>query len=368
MRFTRLMLAAAIAAYSLAPAPARGADSTRSAPAPDTPAAPRDSAAAAPRDTTRAAPPPGAAALPPDTSALRLREIQVIGGGDLDLLAEPSGVLVDAFGRTWVSDASHHLIRRWDARGALLDETGTLGSEPGRFRRPASLARLGSLGVAVLDAENLRVSTYDHHLRLLGVLVDLRLPALESRVGRVLPVALASDRGGALYLADADRDRILAFDFAGTFLRELGGFTARAGGFSGLQDIACGPHGRLVTVERPRGGGRREKVDESIVGRARIQWLDTGGLVVGAIWTPRWRAGSGETRLSLAVDESGLVAVAGERSGQLFVLAADGRLLASLTDLGAPRALSFAPDGTLLVAEAGAHRVRRFALERPKVD
>lgn len=307
------------------------------------------------RDTSSAR-----AGAPSDSSGWRL--LQVFSGTSAQPLLEPSGVLGDAFGRVWVSDAAQSRLRRWDARGQALDEAGTLGSEPNRFRRPGPLARLGSLGVAVLDVENQRVVSYDHHLRLLGVLVDLAAPALESRVGRVRPVALAADRGGAVYVADADRDRVLVFDFAGTFLREVGGFTARAGGFAGLSDIACGPRGTLVTVERARARGRREAPADSLVGRSRVQWLDASGRVTNARWLPAWPAGNSETRVSVAVDDSNRVAVAGERSGELLLLAPEGTVLTRLTGLAGPRALGFATDGTLLVAEAGAGRVRRFAV------
>src|SRR5262249_61380869 len=124
-----------------------------------------------------------------------------------------------------------HKLRRWDSSGQPLDEAGALGSDPGQFRHPGALARVGSLGVAVLDVENRRVSAYDHHLRLLGAAVDLSAADLESQLGRVTPVSLASDRGGAFYVADTERDRILVFDYAGVFQRELGG--VRGGGRRG---------------------------------------------------------------------------------------------------------------------------------------
>ena len=41
----------------------------------------------------------------------------------------------------------------------------------------------------------------------------------------------------------------------------------------------------------------------------------------------------------------------------------NGRLLGARGDLASPRAVTFAPDGSLLVAEGTAGRVRRFALE-----
>jgi sugar lactone lactonase YvrE len=68
-------------------------------------------------------------------------------------------------------------------------------------------------------------------------------------------------------------------------------------------------------------------------------------------------------RLPVAVDDSMRVAVADERAGALWVFDASGRRWAERFDLTSPCALAFAPDGTLLVAEAGAGRVRRFALE-----
>jgi len=307
---------------------------------------------------------PAIVPVAPAPAVYRLRETQRLESTSAADLVEPAGVLADAFGRVWVSDASLNVVRRWEASGEALDETGTLGSEPGRFRRPGTLARLGSLGVAVLDTENQRVVSYDHQLRLLGVLVDLHAPALEAKLGRVRPLGIASDRGGAMLVVDADRDRILVFDFAGTYQREIGGFGGRAGGFAGLMAVACDPRGNLVAVERPRAKPRKGVAADSVVGRARVQRLEPGGRVLGAHWTPVWNAGGSESSMAVAVDDSGRVAIAGERSGQLFVFAPDGRLLVQLADLAAPRALGFAQDGTLLVAEPAAARVRRFALER----
>lgn len=279
-------------------------------------------------------------------------------------LTEPSGLAIDAFGRLWVSDAAWHRVVRLSDDGGALDETGALGSAPGQFRRPGGLAVAGALGVAVLDLENRRVSLYDHHLRLLGAACDLAAPALEERLGRVTPVAVAADRGGALHVADGDRDRILVFDFAGTFVREWGGFGSRAGGFSGLMGIAGDGRGGLVTIERPRARSRRTDAD-STVGRARVQWLETGGRVVRTAWTPVWAAGPAEQSFAVAVGSSGRVAIVGERSGQLCVLGADGEALAGLSGLSAPRAVVFGADGTLLVAEAGAARIVRFTLLAP---
>ena len=317
-------------------------------------------------DATAAPVEPSASATP--SQPWRLVRTTFVNRAPDTPVAEPSGVLVDTFGRVWMSDAALHGLQRFETSGAALDQTGALGSEPGQFRRPGALARVGALGVAVLDVENRRVTVYDHHLRLLGAAIDLAAPALEARVGRVSPVGLTADRGGALYVADAERDRILVFDYAGTFQRELGGFGARAGGFSGLLAVAAGAHGGLVTVERPRGRSKRAVAPDTTVGRSRVQWLDAGGRVVASVWLPAWSAGAGETGLALAVDDSGVVAVVAERSGELVVLSSDGAVVARDKGLAAPRAVAFGAAGELLVAAAGEARLLRFTLAPPAAE
>jgi len=301
-----------------------------------------DSTAAGAAGATVSARPDSAGA---DTLALRLLPVQTLGnaGGERAIVAEPSGIAVDAFGRVYVTDASQHRLVRFDARGTSLGESGALGSGPGDLRRPAAVAAVGSLGIAVLDRENLRVVLYDLFGRLVGVLTDFA--ALEDELGRVDPVALAADRGGALYVADADRDRVLVLDFSGRYVRSLGGFGVGAGSFRGLAGIATGPRGELVTAERTG---------------ARVQRLDAAGSPLSA-WPLPVRPGRG--RLAVAVDDSTRIAVADEVSGRLWLFDLGGRLLGARADLASPRAVIFAPDGSLLVAEGTAGRVRRFALD-----
>jgi DNA-binding beta-propeller fold protein YncE len=285
--------------------------------------------------------------------ALRFELRDTLAGGGRDRLVEPAGVTTDAFGRVYVTDAALNRLSRWDAEGRWLDEAGTLGSEANQFRRPGAAARLGSLGVAVLDVENRRVVTWDLEMQLLGVLTDLNDGLLAASIGPVSPVSLAADRGGAVYLADADGDRVLTFDFAGRYLRELGGHGQGEGRFAGLAAVAASPRGLLVAVDRPAAAASAG---------ARVQWFDSSGRPVGESRTVlaggkrRGRPG----RLAVAVDDSARVAVADEATGTLELLGRSRELLARLDGLARPVALAFAPDGSLLVAEAGAARVRRF--------
>jgi len=271
----------------------------------------------------------------------------VAGGTDAPVrIAEPSGLTVDAFGALYVTDAALHRLQRFDARGAWLGESGSLGSDPGQLRRPGGVVLHGTLSVAVLDLENRRVETFDLFGQRLGTLIDLMGTEFPSEMGRVDPVAIASDRGGALYIADGDGERVLAFEFSGLFVRALGGIGAQPGSFRGLRGLATAPRGDLVTAERVN---------------ARAQRLDPGGRVL-ASWPLEVRPGRGA--LPVAVDDSARVAVADEGTGRLWVFDPRGGLLATFEGMEGPRALAFAGDGSLLVGEARAGRVIRLRLER----
>ena len=76
-------------------------------------------------------------------------------------------------------------------------------------------------------------------------------------------------------------------------------------------------------------------------------------------------AAPGRGALPVAVDDGGRVAVADELTGGLWLFDPAGRLLARAGGCAAPRALAFAPDGTLLVAEARAGRVSRWSVSAP---
>jgi hypothetical protein len=334
-----ILLVVSSAVPPVAGAPAAPATTGVAAPGGESGAA---AAAAEAADTSWWAPRDSSSSSLPGT--LRALATVVTRGDGRGQALEPAGVAVDAFGRLVVADAALHRLQRFEADGRWLGESGSLGSDPGQLRRPGSVVMLGGLTVAVLDRENRRVEGYDLFGRRLGTIIDLLSSTLSGQLGRVDPAALAADRSQTLYLADVDADRVLVFDNSGGFLRTLGGFGARPGSFRGLAGLTTGRRGEVVTAER---------------GNARVQRLDAAGRVV-AWWAIPVTRGPGA--LAVAVDDSGHVAVADEATGRLWLFTADGRPWAALGGLEQPRALAFAPDGTLLVAEAGRGEVRRWAL------
>lgn len=276
-------------------------------------------------------------------------------------LRRPAGVSVDAFGRVTVADEERHSLERFGADGRWLDGAGALGSATTQFRRPGTVTALGALGIAVFDRDNRRVVAYDQQLRLIGIVADFASDEALARFGRVDPVALTADAGGSVTVADSDRDRLLVFDFAGAFVREIGGFGGRAGAFHGIVAVASAPLGGMVTLERgarPR-RARRAAADSSAT-PARLQLLDAGGRVLRSV--PLGWDGADGPGTALAVDRLGRMAVVNGDTGELRLLSPEGLLLATLAGLRSASALAFGPDGALWVAETGAGRVRSFTI------
>jgi DNA-binding beta-propeller fold protein YncE len=282
--------------------------------------------------------------------ALALEPFIPAAGGVQDLLIEPSGFAADGFGRWFVSDRARHRLARFDTAGSVLGTSGGLGSERGELRQPGSVALLGTLSVAVLDLENRRIAQYDLFDRFRGILVDLRAPAVEEAFGRVEPVAMACDRGGGIYVADAEGDRILVFDFSGRPSREIGGFGPQPGLFRGLSGVAITRNGILVTVER--------------VNR-RVQLLAADGAPLGGFDLPAVGQGGD---LAVAVDDSLRIAVCDEGAGALWLFGRGGRCLGAATGLDRPRAVAFDPRGRVVVAESGSGILRREVPREPKPE
>jgi DNA-binding beta-propeller fold protein YncE len=290
---------------------------------------------------------PATESKPAVRDSLRIVRVLIGPANESSRITRPSGIAIDAFGRMWITDEAEHRVQRFEADGRFEGEAGALGSDPGQLRRPASIALHGSASLAVLDRENRRVVVYDLFARRLGDLVDFGALEQSDPIGRIEPLALATDRGGALYVADVERDRIVRFDVSGAPTGSLGGFGARPGAFRGLAGIAVGPHGEVVAAERVN---------------ARVQVLDAGGRVLRS-WSLPVRPG--REALPAAMDDAGRVAIADEATGRLWLFAADGRELASLAGLGGPSALAFSRAGTLIVCERRLGRVIEIALGGP---
>jgi DNA-binding beta-propeller fold protein YncE len=287
------------------------------------------------------------AAAAPDTlrAIVDTTAIVLPGAADGRAVSRPAGMARDAFGRWFISDEIGHRVMRFAPDGSWLGAEGSLGSDASQFRRPGAVALMGTLEIIVLDRENRRVVRYDHLGHLQGVLIDFTDATLDQLLGRVDPGDLATDRGGAIAIVDRDVDRLLLFDFSGNYLRTVGGFGDRPGSFRGLAGVAYTPRGDLVTTERTG---------------ARVQRLDPGGRPLNS-WPIAVEPG--HEALPVVVSEDDRIAVADPTGNRVMLFEPMGRRIASTTNVKGPRALAFAPDGSVWVAEADSARIVRVTFQ-----
>ncbi len=257
---------------------------------------------------------------------------------------EPAGLAFDSFGRLHVSDAALRRVVRWSAQGVRLGESGALGDDAGTLRRPGAMATAGVLAVAVLDEENRRIVRYDLQGHVQGNAIELDAPLEGRGESRARPIALASDPSGALYVADADGDRILRLEPSGELSRVWGGPGSTAGGLRGVAGVAVARRGEVFVSERMP--GRIVRLEPT--GALSAEWLLPDSVA--------------SERLPLAVDDSLRVACADPHSGRLWVFRANGELLAARQGFEGASALVFARDGALWVALRNARRLVRLQL------
>ncbi len=151
---------------------------------------------------------------------------------------EPRGLAVDRSGNAIISDREGDRLLVFDPTWEFLYEVGGFGSGAQNFAEPEGLA-VTAERLYVADSMNGRVQVLD---ALGGFLHSWRLPD----GGR--PVAVAVDRFENLFVADAERDRIVVLGPAGDLILVVGQTGAEPGAFrrpSGL----CIVEDRLVVAD-----------------------------------------------------------------------------------------------------------------------
>ena len=171
-------------------------------------------------------------------------------------LNSPVGVAVDGYDNLYIADTLNHRIRRVNSAGAITTvagygPTGEGGGGFGGDGGPAAAARLSfPYGVAPDGAGNLYIAdTFNHRIRKVdaaGVITTVAGsgeggfgfggyggnggPATAAQLN--LPVDVALDGAGNLYIADADNHRIRKVDAAGV-ISTVAGYGPTGEGFGG---------------------------------------------------------------------------------------------------------------------------------------
>ncbi len=132
---------------------------------------------------------------------------------------KPVGLTVHNDGRIFVADTHYHRILVFDPEGKLVGQFGTNGDGDGEFQLPTD--------VAIDDDGFIYVSEYNGNDRITKWSPDFEFvkafgesEVLGKRLNR--PAALAIDRAGILWVADACNHRIVRFTLDGKVIDAIG--------------------------------------------------------------------------------------------------------------------------------------------------
>ncbi len=206
----------------------------------------------------------------------------------------PQGLALDAAGSLYVADRDLDRVVKLSPDGqTLLLQFGRAGSGPGELRRPFDVAVDANGDVYAADAGNRRVSVFDTSgafLRQVGAGVFLSTSEIRG-------LALTSE---GLWVSDKELEVIHLFSRSGSLIKTISGADSAVGELSRMRGLASDRLGALYVVEPnrdrvqkfdPRGKGLLAfgtKAGLSLADRKAKRWLtqpiDAAVAPDGSIW------------------------------------------------------------------------------------
>lgn len=177
-------------------------------------------------------------------------ELDTVFGGDV--LAKPASIAIDTENRfIYVVDTQNDVVDVFDADSfKLLRKIGTPGKKhtltaPGTFSLPVGVAIDKDGNVYVTDTFNNRVEIFDAD----GDFVSMFGKNGDGPADFERPKGIAIDGDGHIWVADSAQDRVKVFDQAGRLLIYFGEHGEYPGRFMGVYDIAIDKNNRVFTSE-----------------------------------------------------------------------------------------------------------------------
>lgn len=305
------------------------------------------------------------------------------GVANFTQISGPYGVAVDGAGNVWFSDANNHRVRKVDARGLIrtVAGNGTNGfSGDGGAATNASL--FYPTGVALDAVGRLYISDYQNHrvrrVGLDGIITTFAGGGaspddgvLATNATLSLPIGLAFDSSGNLFLTDGGSDLIRKVDPAGiiTTLPGVGAVypTGVALDSRGNLYVAACNNNRVLKVDT-------NGVTTTFAGTGSyIDAGDGGPAVEAGTSYPRGVQVDGADNVFIAafydnrvrvVDTNGIIHAVAGTGATGFVGDNDDALKATFQNL---QGLAIAPSGNVIVTDYFNNRVREVAYAGPQL-
>lgn len=185
-----------------------------------------------------------------DVFAPITHQLETAFGGDV--LVSPAGIALDTENRfLYVVDTQSDVVDVFDADSyKLLRRIGTPGkkhtlSTPGNFSLPVGVAVDHDGNVYVTDTFNNRVEVFDAD----GGFVSTFGKNGDGPADFERPKGIAVDGDGHIWVADAAQDRIKVFNQEGRLLIYFGEHGEYPGRFMGVYDLTIDKNNRVITTE-----------------------------------------------------------------------------------------------------------------------
>lgn len=185
-----------------------------------------------------------------DVFAPGKHEMVTAFGGDV--LSKPTSIAIDTQNRfAYVVDSDNDVVDVFDADSyRLLRKIGTPGKKhtlttPGTFSLPIGVAVDGDGNVYVTDTFNNRVEIFDAD----GAFISQFGKNGDGPGDFERPKGIAVDCDGHIWVADGAQDRVKVFDREGQLLIYFGGNGGYPGQFKGLNFITIDKNNRVITSE-----------------------------------------------------------------------------------------------------------------------
>ncbi len=302
-------------------------------------------------------------------------------------LNTPSGVVVDSSGNIYITDSHNHRIRKVDASGTITTIAGV--GEQGYYGDggPAVQALLDTPTGIALDASGnlLFCDTYNHRIRKItsqgmietvagnGVSGHSREGTLATAASFGLPVGIALDQLGNIYVADASGNRINRVDTEQEVWTVAGDGSAGYSGDGGPATTAGLQQPHAVSVDA---SGTIYIADTY---NHRIRMVDSNG-TISTVVSVSAKAIGFHSPCGIALDPGGNLIIAETYGHRIYMMDIKTGMMITIVGgsappyigdhgpalsarLRSPVAVSVGPDGVLLIADSGDHRVRRVGTD-----
>jgi myo-inositol-hexaphosphate 3-phosphohydrolase/sugar lactone lactonase YvrE len=312
------------------------------------------------------------------------------------LLRAPRTMEADAQGNLFITDTENHRIRKVDSTGKITTIAGTGSAGYSGDNGPATAARLNNPhGIAVDRAGNVYVAdSPNQRVRRIsptGIITTVAgtgssgyngdgIPATTAQLNYPKGVEVGPD--GALYISDANNDRVRRVDLSTAIITTVAGSgVAGASGDGGPataarlntpRNVAFGPNGDMYIADDLNFKVRKVSAATGIITTV----AGTGVAGYGGDGGPATAARMNEVR-DVAVDGAGNVYIADEinhrirrvdPAGVMSTFAGTGVAgfsgdggAATAARIRGPRGVAVDPSGRVLIGDTANHAVRRVA-------